>query len=90
MTLADIKDGDYFLIKKTTIKDEIGKRIVDMGLNKGVKGQMLRHAPLGDPILIAIRGYQLSLRRSEAEGIEIQLVNDADEFKEKQGISNDG
>jgi Fe2+ transport system protein FeoA len=89
MTLADLKDHDCFLIQKTRIKGEIGKRMADMGLSKGEKGQILRHAPLGDPILILIRGYQLSLRRSEAKGIEVVLVNTASDSNEKQGKTCD-
>ncbi len=50
----------------------IGKRLLEMGLTPGAEFEVVRHAPLGDPVEIKLRGYNLSLRKSEAEGIEVE------------------
>jgi len=74
MTLVDLRRNDKFRILKVTLCGEIGRRLVDMGLNQGVEGQMLRCALFADPIEITIRGYNLSLRKTEAIGVEVELV----------------
>jgi ferrous iron transport protein A len=71
--LRDLRGGDTFRINKVTLGGEIGKRLVDMGLTNGVEGVILRCALLGDPMEIRIRDYNVSLRRSEAAGVEVEL-----------------
>jgi len=73
-TLRDLRGGDIFRINKVTLKEEIGKRLVDMGLTNGVVGIVLRCALFGDPMEIRIRDYNVSLRRSEAAGVEVELL----------------
>lgn len=73
-TLRDLRGGDTFRINKVTLGGEIGKRLVDMGLTNGVEGVILRCALLGDPMEIRIRAYNVSLRRSEAAGVEVELL----------------
>lgn len=75
MTLKELRRGDKFRIEKVTLGGEVGKRLVDMGLNSGIEGEMLRCALAGDPIEIRVRDYNLSLRLSEAEGVEV-VVSD--------------
>jgi DtxR family Mn-dependent transcriptional regulator len=54
-------------------RGHIGKRLLEMGLTPGTPFEVVRHAPLGDPVEIKVRGYLLSLRKSEAEHIEVEL-----------------
>jgi ferrous iron transport protein A len=74
MTLADIKPGDSFKIIRITLIREIGKRLADMGLIRGTAGRLIRVAHVGDPIEIEMSGIHISLRKSEAKGIEIEQV----------------
>ena len=74
MFLSDLCVGDRFRIVKVMIGDAIGKRLVDMGLNRGVEGVLVRCAMLGDPVQIRILGYNLSLRLGEAAGVAVELL----------------
>lgn len=67
--LKDLKPGD----KGTITKVRGGRRLMDMGLVKGAKLEVVRVAPLGDPIEISIRGYNLTLRKDEAAGITVEV-----------------
>ena len=71
-TLKDIKIGQTAVIEKLHGEGAIKRRIMDMGLTKGTEVYVRKVAPLGDPIEVTVRGYELSLRKSEAESI---LVN---------------
>ena len=71
MTLNDVKPGCSCTIEHLECKGEIRRRIMDMGITKGVSVKVLKEAPLGDPIEIDLRGYQLSLRRADAANIEV-------------------
>jgi Fe2+ transport system protein FeoA len=74
MFLSDLRRGDKFRIVKVVVGEAIGKRLVDMGLNRGVEGVLVRCAMLGDPVEIRILGYNLSLRLAEAAGVQIELL----------------
>lgn len=74
MTIADLKDSDKFKIKKVTLVREVGKRLADMGFISGAEGEVIRSAMLGDPLQIRIAHYDVSLRKVEAAGIEIELL----------------
>ncbi len=74
MFLSDLRRGDRFRIVRVVVGEAIGKRLVDMGLNRGVEGVLVRCAMLGDPVQIRIRDYNLSLRLAEAAGVEIELL----------------
>ena len=71
MTLKDLKPGEEGIVISIGEKGVIRRRLMDMGVTPGVKVKVVKVAPLGDPIEILIRGYALSLRKSEANGIEI-------------------
>jgi Fe2+ transport system protein FeoA len=73
MTMLDLKNGDSFCVKRVTIPREIGKRLADMGFVRGAKGRVIRSAMLGDPIQVKICRYDVSIRRAEAHGIEIEV-----------------
>lgn len=72
MTILDLKPGQSFVIQGVNLNKEIGKRLSDMGFTQGVEGRVVRKAFLGDPLQIAILGYQVSIRRAEAAGVSIQ------------------
>lgn len=71
-TLADMKIGEKSKIVKVYGEGAIKRRIMDMGLTKGTLIYLKKSAPLGDPIEIEIRGYELSLRKSDASMIEVE------------------
>ncbi len=70
-TLRDAKVGDTVRIRKLHGEGALKRRIMDMGLTKGVEVRIRKTAPLGDPIEVTVRGYELSLRKADAEMIEI-------------------
>ena len=71
-TLAKLAVGACGKIVKVTGEDQISSRLLEMGLTPGASIQLLGTAPLGDPIEWSIRGYRLSIRRSEAARVEIE------------------
>ena len=72
MTLNQIPVGTSVTVKKITGKGATNRRIMDMGIVKGVEIFVRKVAPLGDPIELTVRGYELSIRKSEAEWIEVE------------------
>ncbi|NLZ84063.1 MAG: ferrous iron transport protein A [Clostridiales bacterium] len=72
MTLKDFKPGEEGTVVSIGQKGPIKRRIMDMGVTPGVNIKVIKVAPLGDPIEINIRGYELSLRKDEAELIEMK------------------
>ena len=70
-TLKDAKIGDTVQVVKLHGTGPIKRRIMDMGITKGVEIYLRKVAPLGDPIEITVRGYELSLRKADAEMIEV-------------------
>lgn len=70
-TLADVRPGQTVCVKKLVGEGATKRRIMDMGLTKGTQVYVRKVAPLGDPLEVTIRGYELSLRKSEAEHVEI-------------------
>ena len=75
ITLDKIKVGDTVRVSKMGAQGDIRYRLLDMGLVKGVKLSVIRVAPLGDPIEVAINSFRLSLRLHEAENIEVEIVD---------------
>ncbi len=71
-TLRQAKIGDTVKVVKLHGEGAVKRRIMDMGLTKGVEVHICKVAPLGDPIEVTVRGYQLSLRKADAEMIEIE------------------
>lgn len=72
MTLKDVKIGDTARVTRLEGEGALRRRIMDMGITKGVEIYVRKVAPLGDPIEITVRGYELSLRKDDAKMI---LVN---------------
>lgn len=71
-TLRQAKIGQTVKVVKLHGEGAIKRRIMDMGITKGVEIYVRKFAPLGDPIEIMVRGYELSLRKADAEMIEIE------------------
>ena len=73
-TLKEVKVGDTARVVKLYGEGAVKRRIMDMGLTKGVDVQIRKVAPLGDPIEVTVRGYELSIRKADAEIIEVETV----------------
>jgi len=71
-TVADLKNGERFKVKRVALAKEVGKRLADMGFTAGAEGVVIRCALLRDPLEVRICGYNVSIRRSEARGIAIE------------------
>ncbi|MBQ8194413.1 MAG: ferrous iron transport protein A [Oscillospiraceae bacterium] len=71
-TLKDVKIGKSAVIKKLNGEGATKRRIMDMGMTRGTQVTVRKVAPLGDPIEITVRGYELSLRKSDAELIDVE------------------
>ncbi len=70
-TLKDVSIGQTVTVVKLTGEGPVKRRIMDMGITKGVTIYVRKVAPLGDPVEITVRGYELSLRKADAEMIEV-------------------
>ncbi len=71
-TLRDVKVGDTVTVVKLHGEGAVKRRIMDMGITKGVTVYVRKVAPLGDPVEVNVRGYELSIRKADAEMIEIE------------------
>lgn len=71
-TLRQAKIGDTVKVVKLHGEGAVKRRIMDMGITKGVEIKIRKVAPLGDPVEITVRGYELSLRKADAEMIEVE------------------
>ncbi|MBE6070544.1 MAG: ferrous iron transport protein A [Clostridium butyricum] len=72
MTLKEIKCGETVKVAKIQGEGPVRRRIMDMGITKGCEIFVRKVAPLGDPIEVTVRGYELSLRKADAEMIVIE------------------
>ncbi|MCO7176698.1 ferrous iron transport protein A [Sporolactobacillus kofuensis] len=70
-TLREVKPGETVAVGRLKGAGALRRRIMDMGITKGTKIYVRKIAPLGDPIEITVRGYELSIRKEEADQIEI-------------------
>ena len=71
-TLREVKIGQTATIKRLHGEGALKRRIMDMGITKGVEVYVRKVAPLGDPIEVTVRGYELSLRKADADMIEVE------------------
>ncbi len=72
MTLKEVKIGQTVTVKKIHGEGPVRRRIMDMGITKGVEIYVRKVAPLGDPLELNVRGYELSLRKADADNIEVE------------------
>mgnify|MGYP003610478148 CR=1 FL=1 len=71
-SLKDVKIGEHATIEKLHGEGALKRRIMDMGLTKGTDVYVRKVAPLGDPLELTVRGYELSVRKADAELIEVR------------------
>lgn len=71
-SLKEVKVGESAKVVKLHGEGAVKRRIMDMGITKGVEVYIRKVAPLGDPIEITVRGYELSIRKADAESIEVE------------------
>ena len=71
MTLREVKVGQTVIVSRLRGEGAVRRRIMDMGITKGTEIYVRKVAPLGDPIEVNLRGYELSLRKADAEMIEV-------------------
>ncbi|MBR2743160.1 MAG: ferrous iron transport protein A [Clostridia bacterium] len=72
MNLKETKIGDTVTVVRIRGEGAVRRRIMDMGITKGVPVTVRKVAPLGDPIEVTVRGYELSIRKADAEKIEVE------------------
>ncbi len=82
-TLRQAKIGDTVKVVRLHGEGAVKRRIMDMGITKGVEIYVRKVAPLGDPIELNLRGYELSLRKADAEMIEVADLTDTAEDKKE-------
>lgn len=73
-TLRDVKVGESCTVARLTGTGALKRRIMDMGLTKGTRVHVRKVAPLGDPLELTVRGYELSIRKDEAASVEVTNV----------------
>ena len=71
-TVRDVKIGETVKVAKVKGEGAVKRRIMDMGITKNVEIYVRKVAPLGDPVEITVRGYELSLRKEDAQNIEVE------------------
>ena len=71
-TLREVACGQTVTVKKLSGAGPVKRRIMDMGITKGVSIYVRKVAPLGDPVEVTVRGYELSLRKADAEMIQVE------------------
>lgn len=72
MTLKNVKVGQTVQVTRLNGEGALRRRIMDMGITKGTSVYVRKVAPLGDPVEVTVRGYELSIRKGDAECIEVQ------------------
>jgi ferrous iron transport protein A len=77
MTLKEAKVGQTVKVTRLTGAGPVKRRIMDMGITKGQLITVRRVAPLGDPMEVTVRGYELSVRKADCEMIEVELLKEA-------------
>ena len=90
MTLKEMKPGQSGRVVSIGESGQLKRRIMDMGITPGVEVKVIKVAPLGDPVEINVRGYELSLRKEEAARIEVQYDSRKYrmEFRVKVGLTH--
>ena len=71
MNLREVKTGQTVTVKRLNGEGAVKRRIMDMGITKGTEVFVRKVAPLGDPIEVNVRGYELSIRKADAENIDV-------------------
>lgn len=77
-TLRDLRPGQSGIVTYLEVSGALKRRLIDMGITPGVQIFVRKEAPLGDPIEINLRGYELSIRKKDAQNIKITMVQEGD------------
>jgi ferrous iron transport protein A len=85
MFLSDAPAGASFKVKSVLLSREVGRRLADMGFTEGTEGAVVRSGFFYGPLQVRIRGYDVLIRRSEAEGIEVEPVGDWSAVRDARG-----
>ena len=72
MTLREVKKGQTVIVQKLNGEGAVKRRIMDMGITKGTEIYVRKVAPLGDPVEVTVRGYELSVRKADAEKVVVK------------------
>ena len=72
MTLKDVSVGQTVQVRRLSGEGPVKRRIMDMGITKGIEIYVRKVAPLGDPVEVTVRGYELSIRKADAEMVEVE------------------
>ena len=72
MTLREVKKGQTVVVQKLNGEGAVKRRIMDMGITKGTEIYVCKVAPLGDPVEVTVRGYELSVRKADAEKVVVK------------------
>lgn len=72
MTLKDVFVGQTVKVRRLSGEGPVKRRIMDMGITKGIEIYVRKVAPLGDPVEVTVRGYELSIRKADAEMVEVE------------------
>ncbi len=88
MKLADLEIDEGFIVDSVDTEGEIRQRIIEMGFTPGAIGRIVRKAPLGDPIQVHIMDYEISLRKNEAQGINVVKENSKADIKLEKSLNN--
>lgn len=83
LTLKDAKIGSVVRVVKVHGEGALKRRIMDMGITKGVEIFLRKSAPFGDPLQLNLRGYELTLRRADAANIEISVLTSQEMGEER-------
>ena len=88
MTLGELTVGQRCMIERVgNQRGEVKRRLVDMGLTPGTVVKLVKVAPMGDPLEVSLRGYELSLRRADAAQIGVHIVDEATAQEEPSTVS---
>ncbi len=74
--LSSLKPGQKGRVARVTGDAAVRKRLVDMGITSGTEVELLRVAPLGDPVEVRVKGYCLSLRKEEAKSVKVEIISE--------------
>ena len=72
MTLKEVSVGQTVKVRRLSGEGPVKRRIMDMGITKGIEIYVRKDAPLGDPVEVTVRGYELSIRKADAEMVEVE------------------
>lgn len=75
MTLDELKPGESGRITAISVAGPLRRRLMDMGVLVGEEVKVIKVAPMGDPLEVSLKSYRLSLRRSEAQGLEVEILS---------------